>query len=106
MTERSRQTKNESRNKRKDLLSNLARIRSGEASRSETLEIKNEENVFDMVDEEEYQKLVEDRRKNTDFVVDDGKAEVTLCNRGMSLCLTLCVVVQKILGITTMVKNI
>jgi hypothetical protein len=29
--------------------------------------------VFDEVDEEEYQKIVEDRRKNTDFVVDDGK---------------------------------
>jgi hypothetical protein len=73
MTERTRHTKNESRNKRKDLLSNLSKIRSGETSRSETLEIKNEENVFDMVDEEEYQKLVEDRRKNTDFVVDDGQ---------------------------------
>lgn len=72
MTERTRQAKNESRNKRKNLLSNLAKIRSGEASRSETLEIKNEENVFDMVDEDEYQKIVEDRRKNTDFVVDDG----------------------------------
>lgn len=72
MTERTRQTKNESRNTRKNLLSNLSKIRSGEASRSETLEIKNEDNVFDMVDEDEYQKIVEDRRKNTDFVVDDG----------------------------------
>ena len=73
MTERTKQAKNEARNKRSNLLANLSKIRGGEASRTETLEIKEDEDVFDEVDEEEYQKIVEDRRKNTDFVVDDGK---------------------------------
>ena len=73
MTERTRQAKSEARNKRSNLLANLSKIRGGEASRTETLEIKEDEDVFDEVDEEEYQKIVEDRRKNTDFVVDDGK---------------------------------
>jgi DNA polymerase alpha subunit A len=73
MTERTKQAKSEARNKRSNLLANLSKIRGGEASRTETLEIKEDEDVFDEVDEEEYQKIVEDRRKNTDFVVDDGK---------------------------------
>jgi hypothetical protein len=64
MTERTKQAKSEARNKRSNLLANLSKIRGGEASRTD---------VFDEVDEEEYQKIVEDRRKNTDFVVDDGK---------------------------------
>ena len=72
MTDRSRQLKNAARDKRKSLLSNLSKIRSGEVSRSATLELREEGDVFDMVDEDDYRKLVEDRRKNTDFVVDDG----------------------------------
>ena len=73
MTERTRQSKNESRTARKNLLSNLSKIRSGEATRSETLDLKNEDDVFEYMDEEDYQKLVDDRRKQTDFVVDDGE---------------------------------
>ena len=73
MTERSRQAKNDARKNRSSLLSNIGKIRSGETSRTDTLELKAEDNVFDVVDEEEYQQIVEDRRKNTDFVVDDGE---------------------------------
>lgn len=91
MSERSRQMKNAARSKRSGLLSTLGKIRSGEASRSDTLELKAEDNVFDMVDEEEYQKLVEDRRKNTDFVVDDGKLTLFVALRNSccesSVCL-------------------
>lgn len=35
--------------------------------------IREEEDVYDIVDEEEYQSLVESRRQREDFVVDDGK---------------------------------
>lgn len=84
MTERSKQLKSAARDKRNNLLAGLAKIRGGHVTRSETLDIKEEEDVFDMVDEDEYQKLVEDRRKNTDFVVDDGEGGVRffqlLCN--------------------------
>jgi hypothetical protein len=33
---------------------------------------REEEDVFDVVDEEEYRSLVESRRQREDFVVDDG----------------------------------
>lgn len=36
------------------------------------VEIKEEEDVYDEVAEEDYQKLVEARRQREDFVVDDG----------------------------------
>ncbi len=35
--------------------------------------VKEEEDVFDVVDEDEYQKLVNSRREREDFVVDDGE---------------------------------
>ena len=38
----------------------------------EEVEIKEEEDVYDEVDEDDYQKLVESRRQRDDFVVDDG----------------------------------
>lgn len=34
--------------------------------------MKEEEDVYDIVDEEEYQTLVNSRRQREDFVVDDG----------------------------------
>ena len=71
MTERSRQSKKEARNERNSVLSAIAKIRSGGATRTETLDVKDEDDVFEYMDEDEYQKLVEDRRKQTDFVVDD-----------------------------------
>jgi hypothetical protein len=36
------------------------------------VEMKEEEDVYDEVDETEYRKLVESRRQREDFVVDDG----------------------------------
>ena len=35
--------------------------------------VKDEEDVYDIVDEEEYKSLVESRRQREDFVVDDGE---------------------------------
>lgn len=35
--------------------------------------IKGEEDIYDVVDESEYQSLVNSRRQREDFVVDDGK---------------------------------
>ena len=35
--------------------------------------MKEEEDVYDVVDEDEYQSLVNSRRQREDFVVDDGK---------------------------------
>ena len=37
----------------------------------ETLEFE-EDDVFDVLDEDQYEQLVESRRNGTDFVVDDG----------------------------------
>jgi len=42
-------------------------------SRTEDYEVPEEEAVYDVIDEEEYQNLVEERRERDDFVVDDGK---------------------------------
>ena len=44
----------------------------GEDTTDELLEIREEEDVYDVVDESEYQTLVESRRQREDFVVDDG----------------------------------
>lgn len=35
--------------------------------------IKEEEDVYDVVDQDEYESLVQSRRQREDFVVDDGK---------------------------------
>jgi len=37
------------------------------------LQLKEEEDIFEELDEDKYEKLVEERRKTSDFVVDDGK---------------------------------
>ena len=44
----------------------------------ESLEFE-EDDVFDVLDEDQYEKLVESRRNGTDFVVDDGNS--ILCPR-------------------------
>ena len=44
----------------------------GEDTTDELLEIKDEDDIYDVVDESEYQSLVESRRQREDFVVDDG----------------------------------
>jgi len=46
-------------------------------SRTEEYEAK-EEDVYEKVDESEYQKLVDRRREREDFVVDDGALNIPL----------------------------
>lgn len=41
---------------------------------------REEEDVYDVVGEEEYQNLVESRRQREDFVVDDGKLLGKFCS--------------------------
>jgi hypothetical protein len=36
-------------------------------------QLDDEDEVYDLVDEEQYAKIVEDRRNKNDFVVDDSK---------------------------------
>jgi hypothetical protein len=42
------------------------------ASRTEEYEVPDEGDVYDVVEESEYEHLVEKRRQREDFVVDDG----------------------------------
>ena len=67
------------------------------------LQLDEGEDVFELYDDAEYQKLVEERRKTNDFVVDDGILYLyvisTLDKRYRSLW-------QKIWDITTMARSI
>jgi hypothetical protein len=47
------------------------------------LQFKEEADVYDVVDQEEYAKRVESRRQMDDFVVDDGKS---VCVRSGENC--------------------
>eukprot|EP00559_Dactyliosolen_fragilissimus_P008753 CAMPEP_0184856616 /NCGR_PEP_ID=MMETSP0580-20130426/1789_1 /TAXON_ID=1118495 /ORGANISM="Dactyliosolen fragilissimus" /LENGTH=1517 /DNA_ID=CAMNT_0027351729 /DNA_START=158 /DNA_END=4712 /DNA_ORIENTATION=- len=62
-----------SRNRRSLALAALRERRSGLAlgSRTEEYEAKDEDNVYDVMTEDEYRDLVEQRREREDFVVDD-----------------------------------
>ncbi len=64
-----------SRTKRKAALEALRNRKSGlvASSRTEEYEVQDEGNVYDVVDEDDYRKLVEHRREREDFVVDDGE---------------------------------
>jgi hypothetical protein len=42
-------------------------------SRMDEYEVPDDGDVYEYVDEDEYQKLVESRRQREDFVVDDGE---------------------------------
>eukprot|EP01036_Dinobryon_divergens_P045479 gene45479-60764_t len=57
--------------KRKAVLDNLKRARDSVGSRTELHDFKEEEAVYDLLDEAEYEKLVEERRQKDDFVIDD-----------------------------------
>jgi hypothetical protein len=78
---------NAARNKRREQLDNLKKAKEGGLSRTELLEVNSffyivsfslllqlddGEDVFELLDEKEYQQLVEKRRETSDFVVDDG----------------------------------
>ena len=43
------------------------------ASAIDDYEIRDEGDVYDVLEEDDYQKLVESRRQREDFVVDDGE---------------------------------
>ena len=68
---------------RSDRKAALARFRSAKRKRElgETQDafegnIREEDDVYDIVEEEDYKSLVESRRQREDFVVDDGKKNV------------------------------
>ena len=42
---------------------------------------KEEEDVYDLVDQDEYKNLVESRRQREDFVVDDGKLRIKISHK-------------------------
>ena len=67
----SRRTSNMNASKRKALLEDLKRNKQG-GSRLDSFELEEEEDVFDIVDEDEYAQIVEKRRQGNDFVVDDN----------------------------------
>ena len=56
---------------RERALAEMAKARAGGHRRTTQYEVRSEGDVFDLVDEGQYAKLVEDRRKRGDFVVDD-----------------------------------
>ena len=41
-------------------------------SRMDDFEVEEQDDVYEYVEEEEYRKIVESRRQQEDFVVDDG----------------------------------
>ena len=57
--------------KRKADRENLKAAREGKKSRLDMLEIEAEDNVYDVMDQDEYEDLVRKRRQREDFVVDD-----------------------------------
>lgn len=57
--------------KRKVDRENLRAAREGKKSRLESLVIEEEDNVYDVLDEDQYEDLVRKRRQREDFVVDD-----------------------------------
>eukprot|EP01031_Cornospumella_fuschlensis_P037557 gene37557-45616_t len=52
-------------------LDGLKEAREGKVSRLDQLELDEDDNVYELVDEDKYTELVEERRKAGDFVVDD-----------------------------------
>jgi DNA polymerase alpha subunit p180 N terminal len=50
----------------------LQAFKEGRGGRLDDYQVPDEEDVYEVLDESEYQKLVESRRQREDFVVDDG----------------------------------
>ena len=71
---------------KREALEKLRARKEGRAlsSRTEELEVK-ENDIYEQMDEDEYQKLVEARREREDFVVDDGKSLIEILWWGTSL---------------------
>jgi len=71
MTDRSKNIAAAKRSKLQAARESLRNARSGGVSRSDQHELKEESSVFQEVDEDEYNDIVEKRRETGDFVVDD-----------------------------------
>jgi hypothetical protein len=71
---------------KREALEKLRARKEGRAlsSRTEEFEVK-ENDIYEQMDEDEYQKLVEARREREDFVVDDGKSLIEILWWGTSL---------------------
>jgi hypothetical protein len=50
----------------------LKEARNRGSSRTEEYEVKDEGDVYDVIEEDDYRELVEKRRQREDFIVDDG----------------------------------
>jgi hypothetical protein len=56
----------------------LKEARNRGISRTEEYEVKDEGDIYDVVEEDDYRELVEKRRQREDFIVDDGMLVVYL----------------------------
>jgi DNA polymerase alpha subunit p180 N terminal len=54
-------------------------FKEGRGGRLEDYVVHDEDDVYDVLEEEEYEKLVESRRQREDFVVDDGAYLAVSC---------------------------
>ena len=54
-----------------DGIANLRAIKEGRMKRSEQFQIRKEEDIYEVVDDEQYRKIMQIRRKRGDFVVGD-----------------------------------
>lgn len=53
----------------------LKEARNRGSSRTEEYEVKDEGDVYDVIEEDDYRELVEKRRQREDFIVDDGECQ-------------------------------
>jgi hypothetical protein len=58
--------------RRKKAAAALQAFKEGRGGRLDDYDVPEEEDVYEVLEESEYQKLVESRRQREDFVVDDG----------------------------------
>lgn len=70
MTERESSARNKKPSKFS--LDGLKEARDGQVNRLDQLVLDEDDNVYDLVDEDKYNKIVDGRRKELNFVVDDG----------------------------------
>jgi hypothetical protein len=65
--------------RRKKAAAALQAFKEGRGGRLDDYDVPDEEDVYEVLEESEYQKLVESRRQREDFVVDDGACACVLC---------------------------
>ena len=64
--------------RRKKAAAALQAFKEGRGGRLDDYDVPEEEDVYEVLEESEYQKLVESRRQREDFVVDDGACACVL----------------------------